>query len=131
MSNQNAVLMAVLECGTGYLSVLDDIGYDLVGIVEELLEEGIKPTLNAITGEVFRKGVEELKQCISDRLCNPSEDDSEEVLDAIRSLNPERDIDWFCNCMDTHIYFQENEAIYREHLADEISQVEENMGFSF
>lgn len=131
MSNQNVVLKAILECGTDDLLVLDDIGYDLEDIVDDLTAEGVKPTLNAITGTVFRKGVEELTQLISDRLCEPGEDDSEEVLAAIRSLNPEKDIGWFCNCLDTHIYFQENETIYREHLADEISQVEESMVFSF
>lgn len=131
MSNQNVILKAILECGTDDLCVLDDIEYDLGDIVDGLLAEGIKPTLNAITGKVFRKGVEELTQLISDRLCEPGEDDSEEALSAIRSLSPEKDIGWFCNCLDTHIYFQENERIYREHLADEISQVEESMGFSF
>ena len=131
MSNQNIVMKAILECGTDDFCVLDDIGYDLGDIVDNLLAEGIKPTLNAITGRVFRQGVEELTQLISDRLCEPDADDSEEVLTAIRSLNPEKDIGWFCNCLDTHVYFLQNEPIYREYLADEIAQVEESMGFSF
>ena len=131
MSNQNVIMKAILECGTDDFCVLDDIEYDLGDIVDDLMAEGVKPTLNAITGRVFRKGVEELTQLISDRLCEPGDDDSEEVLASIRSLNPERDIGWFCNCLDTHIYFLENEAIYREHLSEEIAQVESNMGFSF
>lgn len=55
----------------------------------------------------------------------------EEKLEALESLDTGEDIDWFCNCLDTSIWFAENEDIYREYLADEISDVEDNMGFSF
>lgn len=130
-ANQNAVLKAVLGCGTGDLYMLDGIGYDLGEMVEEMIAEGINPTLNNILGDVFRRGVEELAQLISDRLCEPGEDDSEEVLEALRSLKPERDISWRCNCRDSGIRFCENEEIYRDYLPEEISQVEESMGFSF
>ena len=130
-ANQNTVLMAVLECGTSDLCMLDDIRYDLGEIVESLLSEGIKPTLNSILGEVFRKGTEEMAQFISDRLCEPHEDDSEETMAALRSLDPERDIRWYCNCLDTYVYFEQNEEIYRQYLEYEISIVEENMGYSF
>ncbi len=130
-ANPNAVLMAVLECGTGDLCMLDDIRYDLGEIVESLLGEGLKPTLNRILGEVFRKGTEEMAQFISDRLCEPCEDDSDETLAALRSLDPERDIGWYCNCLDTHVYFEQNEDVYRKYLEYEISIVEENMGYSF
>ena len=69
MVNQNAVLKTVLECGMDDLRMLDDIGYDLGEIVEDMIARDIKPTLNAIMGEVFRKGVEELEQLINDRIC--------------------------------------------------------------
>lgn len=131
MINQNSVLMAVLECGTDDLSILDDIGYDLGDIVEELIAGGIRPTLNAITGEVFRRGVEELTQRINDRLCEPEDGDNDEVKAELRILNPKKDINWFCNCLDTHVYFVKNEEIYREYLPEAIKDIEDNMGFSF
>lgn len=130
-ANQNIVLRTVLDCGTDDLCALDDIGYDVGNIVENLLAEGIKPTLNAITAEVFRNGVEELTQLVSERCCEPNEVDDEETLEALRSLNPERDIEWYCNCLDTHVYFVRNEEIYRKYLSEEIKTVEDNMGFSF
>lgn len=137
-ANQNAVLMAVLECGTSDLCMLDDIGYDLGEMVEEMIAGGIKPTLNTILGDVFRRGVEELEQLINDRICeleavcnerDPDEDE-ESTLATLRSLTPWSDISWHCNCLDTGIYFCENEEIYREYLPEEISRVEDNMGFS-
>lgn len=130
-ANQNIVLRTVLDCGTGDLCVLDDIGYDVGNIVEDLLAEGIKPTLNAITAEAFRKGAEELAQIVRERLCEPNEEDDAETLEALRLLNPERDIEWYCNCLDTHVYFVRNEEIYREYLSQEIKCVEDKMGFSF
>lgn len=129
--NQNAVLKTVLDCGTGDLYMLDGIEYDLDEMVEEMITDGINPTLNNILGNVFRRGVEELAQLISDRLCEPGEDDSEEVLDVLRSLNPEQDISWRCNCRDSGIRFCENEEIFRDYLPEEISKVEKSMGFSF
>lgn len=131
MINQNSVLMAVLECGTDDLSILDDIGYDLGDIVEGLIAGGIRPTLNAITGEVFRRGVEELTQRINDRLCEPEDGDNDEAKAELQILNPKKDINWFCNCLDTHVYFVKNEEIYREYLPEAIKDIEDNMGFSF
>lgn len=68
MANRDAVLMAVLECGTADLELLDDVEYDLGGIVEDLYGEDVKPTLNAIMERVFRKGVEELKGHLADEI---------------------------------------------------------------
>ena len=96
MSNQNVVLKAILECGTDYLRILDEIGYDLGDIVDDLLAEGIKPTLNAITSEVFCKGV----------------------------------IEWFCNCLDTRVWFRQNGSIYRRYLSSALDSFEDNVGFS-
>lgn len=139
MVNQNAVLKAVLECGTDDLRMLDDIWYDLGEIVDSMIDRGIKPTLNAIMGEVFCKGMEELEQLINDRICELEAVENERDLDAdeesemevLRSLTPRRDISWYCNCLDTSIRFCENEEIYREYLSEEISKVEDSMGFSF
>lgn len=145
MSNTDSLLMSLLECGSCDLSILDDVGYDLGEIADDLIREGVKPTLNAITGEIFRKGQSELTEKVRDviedtrRDMEEAEDEGDadeyeklkEKLEALESLNPEEDIDWFCNCLDTSIWFAENEDIYREHLADEISDVEDNMGFSF
>ena len=41
------------------------------------------------------------------------------------------EVEWFCNCLDTSIWFRDNEEIYRKYLEDEISDIEENMGFEF
>lgn len=140
------ILMVLLECGSLDLHILKDVGYDLGEIVEDLQAEGIKPTLNVITGEIFRKGQSELVDAVNDAIKERKEqqletDDTDEgeaeydrlqeELDELGCLNPEEDMEWYCNCLDTSCWFGNNEEIYRKYLADEISDIEDNMGFEF
>ena len=132
-----------MECGSLDLGILDDVGYDLGDIVVELQDEGIKPTLNAITDMIFIKGQREIAEKLEELIermeeeLEDTEEDTEEyenlenALSELEDLNPEEDINWFCNCLDTSVWFSENEEIYRKYLADEIEEVEDNMGFSF
>lgn len=143
MTGAESLLCSLLECGTCDLSILDNVGYDLGEIAEDLQNSGIKPTLNAITEEIFRKGQRELKEALDDKISelesemDDCEEDSEEYddlqeqIDELECCDPEEDVSWFCNCLDTSVYFVNNEEIYRKYLEDEISDIEENMGFEF
>lgn len=143
MTGAESLLCSLLDCGTLDLAILDDVGYDLGEIAEELQDEGIKPTLNAITGEIFRKGQEELSEKLEEKIdeleserdeYDEDSDEYEELqeqIDELECCDPERDVDWFCNCLDTSIWFSQNEEIYRKYLKDEISEIEDNMGFEF
>lgn len=140
------ILMVLLECGSCDLSILEDVGYDLGEIVEELQAEGIKPTLNIITGEIFRKGQRELTEAVEEAIeerkeqlndtDNTEEGEAEydrlqEEIDELESLDPEEDMDWFCNCIDTSCWFSNNEEIYRKYIPEAIRDIEDNMGFEF
>lgn len=143
MTGAESLLCSLLECGTCDLSILDDVGYDLGEIAEDLQSRDIKPTLNAITEEIFRNGQRELKIELDDKISelenerDDCEEDSEEYenlqeqIDELECCDPEEDVSWFCNCLDTSVYFVNNEEIYRKYLEDEISDIEENMGFEF
>ena len=140
------ILMVLLECGSLDLQILEGVGYDLGDIVEELSADGIKPTLNAITDEIFRRGQCELVAAVEDAIQERKDqqaetDDTKEgeteydrlqvVIDELDSLNPEEDMDWFCNCLDTSCWFSNNEEIYRKYIPEAISNIEDNMGFEF
>lgn len=140
------ILMVLLECGSLDLRILEGVGYDLGDIVEELSADGIKPTLNAITDEIFRRGqcelVASVEDAIEERKDQQAEtDDSEEgeaeyerlqeEIDELESLNPEEDMEWFCNCLDTSCWFSSNEEIYRKYIPEAIRNIEDNMGFEF
>lgn len=140
------ILMVLLECGSLDLRILDDVGYDLGEIVEELQANGIKPTLNVITGEIFREGQRELTEAVEDAIQERKDqqaetDDTEEgeaeyerlqeEIDELEGLDPEEDMDWFCNCLDTSCWLSNNEEIYRKYIPEAISNIEDNMGFEF
>lgn len=140
------ILMVLLECGSLDLQILEGIGYDLGDIVEELSADGIKPTLNAITDEIFRRGQCELVAAVEDAIeeRKDQQDDTDdtgegeaeydrlqEEIDELESLDPEEDMDWFCNCLDTSCWFSNNEEIYRKYIPEAISNIEDNMGFEF
>ena len=125
---------------------MEGVGYDLGDIVEELSADGIKPTLNAITDEIFRRGQCELVAAVEDAIQERKDqqaetDDTKEgeteydrlqdEIDELESLNPEEDMDWFCNCLDTSCWFSNNEEIYRKYIPEAISNIEDNMGFEF
>ena len=141
MANRDEVLMAVLECGTMDLSVLDDVGYDLAGIVGDLFDDGIKPTLNAIMDRVFRESVDEMAELVKQELEETldeqeSEHDYEETVwlnekaMSLRQMNPVEDIEWYCNCLDSGLYFTRNAELYQTYLPDAIKTVEGKTGFS-
>lgn len=140
------ILMVLLECGSLDLRILDDVGYDLGEIVEELQAGGIKPTLNAITREIFRKGQRELVEAVEGAIEERKDqqadtDDAEkgeaeydrlqDEIDELESLDPEDDMEWFCNCIDTSCWFSNNEEIYQKYIPEAISNIEDNMGFEF
>lgn len=58
-------------------------------------------------------------------------EDVQECLDELENLNPEEDIDYFCNCQDTHIRFTNHEKTYRRLFKIEIEEIEHDMGFEF
>ena len=150
-SNCEDLLRIFLDCGSLDLSVLDGIEYDLCEIVEELYAEGIRPTLNAITDAVFRIGQMELAEAVAEAISRRKEEQYEideaaapdpdtapeeyarlqSEIDELEMLDPEEDMGWYCNCLDTTCWIDEHESIYRKYLADEISEIEERMGFEF
>ena len=139
MAALDEICCAFLECGYLDLQILDDVGYSIGEIIDDLREEGINPTLNAITDEIFHKGVEDLKEKIDDRIrdleyglesCDDDErEDMVQQQEALLSLDPDEDIEWFCNCLDTSIYYVNNREIYEKYLEADITDIECDMGF--
>lgn len=45
-------------------------------------------------------------------------------------LNPENDLDYYLNCLDTHVYMK-NIEFYERWMENEIEDIENKMGFNF
>lgn len=135
MTNQDIILTTVLKCGTEDLHILDDVQYDLSEIVDDLIDEGIRPTLNAITSMVFYTAAMDLayhiKEQISELEQNERSNEEDKELNALRKLDTSKDIGWYCNCLDTSVYFVQNEAVYKKYIPEKIKEIEEQTGFYF
>lgn len=142
MGNADGLLMIILDCGSMDISILDEVGYDLEDIVEKLKAKGDKISLNAITDMIFLTGQSELTEAVEEAIRirkeqqledNDSEeyDRLQEEIDELEYLNPEADMGWFCNCLDTSCWLGNNEDIYRKYIPEAISSIEYNMGFEF
>ena len=112
----------------------------LIGIIRINLDI----TLNNILYETFSEGREELAEAVSAAIAerqNNIEDAAgrgekeyayiQAEIDELKSVDPYRDMSWYCNCLDTHVFLTNNEGIYRKYLTDAIKDIENNMGFIF
>jgi hypothetical protein len=166
------VVMHLFKCGQCDLSILDDIEYNLDGILDELVENN-NLSLTSLIRAVFQKGVDDLDELIKNIKPDviedlqildetlPKESDSPEVIDKkeaaldaqdvylshkydiewgdkipeyieeLSEINPFNDIDWYINCLDTHINIVKHQDIYRRFFSDQISQIEDKIGFYF
>lgn len=149
------LLMVILECGSLDLKILADCQYDAEEIVEDLKANGIHISLNNITNGIFEKGQNDLRKAVDEKKEEVEEEieslldekDNEEdrkeknrikaelkkleaVLLQLESLDPVDDMQWYCNCLDTSCWLHKYET-YKEHLSDEISRIEDEMGFDF
>ena len=52
-------------------------------------------------------------------------------IEELSEINPFSDIEWYINYLDTHIYIANHQDIYRRFFADQISEIEDKIGFNF
>ena len=136
-----SILCELLNCGYLDLDILDDADEDYVlEVIENLRFEGLEISLNAITSDMFWKARADIASAIENRIeelkdyeANESIDDDErKELTEIVALNPDEDIEWFCNCLDTSIYIVNDKYdIYKEYFGDLLDELEGKMGFEF
>lgn len=138
-----SILCELLNCGYFDLDILDDADEDYVlEAIENLRFEDIEISLNAITSEMFYKARADIASAVENRkeelqgyeVDFSITDDEREELEAIEELNPDEDIEWFCNCLDTSIYFvyqRDKSDVYRKYFGDLISDLEDKTGFEF
>lgn len=141
---RNDLCQAILDCGSLDLNILDDVEYDFYDIVERLRMEDMPVTLASIVTEIFLQGISDINKALEEAieeteidLVNAKIDEDEvlmneleDKLENLKELEPDRDIEWYFNYLDTSIYFTNNSEIYRDYLSEVVEEVETNMGFS-
>lgn len=160
MAKQDEIFATLLECEIDDLNLLDDINYDLDDILKGLIKNNSLSLHNIFTKifikgaielqERFNLRAEEIKQKINDIFIEEKEkwinsgetqgefEESEKYKELINDLrlieneelNPENDLDYYLNCLDTHVYMK-NIDFYRKWMEGEVEDIEIKMGFNF
>lgn len=137
---RNDLIRAVLDCGVGDLSMLDDSGADLFKVVDRMRFEGLEITLNGIIAEIIREGNFRMDEAVKEtRKSLEIEEDAGilteagyEQLETIRlyDLRPQNDFTYYVNCLDTHLHCDSNKKkAYEEMFEQEIQDLIEYTGF--
>ena len=136
-----SLLCDLLDCGYLDLNILDDADEDYVlEAIEDCKENGIPVSLNAITDAMFLEAQTRINGEWDARLDELGSDAENgyageyelKELEAIKELNPEEDITWYCNCLDTGIYIiNDKYDVYMEYFKDLMDELENKMGFEF
>lgn len=135
MTNKDYLLMALFDCGTCDLEMIDDVGYDWREILTyniARLGRDFPASLNTLIDYVIDYGIEMLCRAIENRIADLKLRGSEAPqyeLDALLSLRPDDDIGRCFNCLDTHVWFANNGDIYQKYLSDELYLFENGTGF--
>lgn len=136
-----SILCELLDCGYLDLDILDDADEDYVlEAIEDCKANRIPVSLNAITDAMFLEAQTRingewdarLDELGSDEANGYADEDELKELEAIKELDPEEDISWYCNCLDTGIYIiNDKYDVYKEYFGDLLDELEGKMGFEF
>ena len=136
-----SILCELLNCGYLDLDILDDADEDYVlEAIDDCKSNGIPISLNAITDSMFMDAQMEIYTALNERIDVLSDyeadgnidNDELKELEAIKELNPDEDIGWYCNCLDTGIYIiNDKYDVYKEYFGDLLDELEGKMGFEF
>ena len=137
LTQKDELLRALLNCGSMDLSLLDNVKYSWFDVLEQLDGLSLEDLdFNNLMRAVVSVGIIETKDALFERieeLETQSEinDDEKAELAALKTLDPDQDIEGYFNCLDTHVYFANNASVYRQYLSDAIDAFENNTGLVF
>lgn len=118
-------LCALLDCGSLDLAILKDTEYNIEDIIYKLQESGMQPTLENIFINIVFKAQEELCEALSEY-----KNSKKHIPKAINSLNPDEDLMWYFNYLDSSISLR-NKEIYQKFIPAELENIEKHTGFDF
>lgn len=134
-TNRDWLLMELLHCGEYDLSLLDNVGYDWCDIVST--DGEFTFNINGLMRQVFDYGLSQIEQAVNDRICEleaiPNErvleEDEEQELAELRTLEPYDDFESYHNYIDTHIWCEKHKEIYEEYMQEALDNFADGTGF--
>lgn len=133
---KDILLTKLLDCGYADLQILEDCEYDFDDLISEIEAMGYKkPDINNLCFAMFQLALNDFQDTIDERINELKEQDElteeeQEELDAIEGLDVREDTESYHNCIDTSIWFNNNEDIYIKYFQSALDDFEEHTGFS-
>ena len=140
VTKRDWLLCSMLNCGYLDLAILDDVEYDWGDVLKQIDWMDGNITFNGLMEGVFELGACHIAEAVDDRICELEavqlnsrelDEDEEQELKDLNSLNPDSDIQGYFNCLDTHAWFNQNEDIYRKYVPEALESFEMNTGIPF
>ena len=126
MTGAEGLLTAILECGEDDLSMLEEVSYAWEDILEQMdFPDCYK--FNDVIRTIIDLGIIDIKNWIESRLQEPDLSDSERA--ALHSLNPDTDIEAYCNYLATRVSFRNKAVIYHRYCEDALEFFHAATGF--
>lgn len=127
MTTAEEWLCEIMGCGIADIHMLDDVKFDIARVLRNAKNMGYDDPfeLNTVLASAVDLAKSELQVEIDKRLHRimneKGYDDAKRDPDYIElsSLDPYEDIGEWHNYLDTNVYFEKNEELYRKHLYDE------------
>lgn len=131
------LLTELLDCGYGDLGILEDCEYDFCDVIQECKDCEMELTVNNLCWAMFQLALADFEQSINERIEKLHEELEDgidaipvhEELEALESLDVREDIETYHNYIDTHVWFRNNEEIYRRYLSSAMDDFEDHTGF--
>ena len=145
--SKDEILMELLECGCLDLAMLDDCEYDFYDVLNQcdsftsdpkfcdILYGAICLYMGNIDTKIQERisELDDLMQELDEQGYADTEEftEYEEEQEALQTLNPYDDIEYFINFIDTSIYIRDErkKEIYRKYLSDIIDEEDKQIGF--
>lgn len=136
MTGAERILCEMLSCGSLGLKMLDGVGYGWSEILNVADWPRDDMDFNLLMRAVVDLGIIYIREAVDDRICEleaiPNEreldEEEEDELRLLRSLNPDEDMRSYHNCLDTHVWIEKNGDIYKRYLQDALDEFCDNTG---
>lgn len=140
MTGAESLLCELMDCGSMDLKMLDDVNLSWVDILNEYGESGI-PDFDSLMRAVVVVGLrnlqERIRQSVEDEerefdRTMASDDEIEEhddKIEALKELDPFEDIHSYHNCLDTHVWFEKHEELYKQYCEPLVEEFYDETGF--
>lgn len=144
ITSREDFLMTLLNCGSLYLKLIDDVGYDWCDILDTDVTEGLfvykmnkVSGINYIMRQVVEYGFNQIENAIDERIEYLREtqenygisDEQKEELAVLEQLDVWEDFESYYNCIDTHVWCEKHGEIYRKYMRKALDDFAEGTGF--